>query len=282
MNNFHIYIELGSRKAVGRKIWDLLSDIFSKGTDSTFSVTWVYRDKKLSARTMLSIIWGERRICKDRDVSIKNTVIFNELRHITRSATRMLRDFAFKVCFQQDVDFGLKNKLDKQNVDVAVYSQDQGCDCSQFNEWLQSPASERIYPFVDYVRIALNLSPNTCRYQSCLGKTIYITAGGDFLSCPFASNAIPLNNIKECRELDDVFDTAEYTEMLLKAINKREHCNQHCKHFSQCLGGCPLEDTLCSEKKMLSCVESFPLDLQNTSPALLREYCESLAMRFRV
>ena len=133
--------------------------------------------------------------------------------------------------------------------------------------------------------MALGLAPYSCRYRSCLGKTLYIDQSGRPYSCPFKSNRIELNDLEKCTQLQDVFDTNNYAQLIQDAISRRENCSKNCDVYGVCMGGCPLDIGDCPEKDLTKAINAARTHLQKngaTDTAVHREICSLLAQQFRV
>ena len=107
----------------------------------------------------------------------------------------------------------------------------------QFDEWLVNGNTD-IELFSDVLKLIYNGIPNNCEYSSCLGKCIYLTGERQITFCQKAQNGIPFNG----QNLTDVFEGAEFMNLLEKTIVRREECKSQCAAFQVCGGGCPLKE----------------------------------------
>lgn len=285
MNDLDLYIDITPGKSYSKDAITTLSSVLSLFNGSATRITWLYHGRRLSFFTMLSLIITERKLCKNRELAINNAIRSTEIQTITPAAIQLLRDFNFTVVIPSSSSHKLQSKLHKRSVDLTEEICGQENSISNFQNWLQTAPEWNTAPFTDYVRMALQLKPNLCKYTSCLGKTIYIDLDGKLYSCPFSPMRIALNDISTCSLLEDAFDTPQYTEVLKSSIERRSQCQNTCSIYSVCKGGCPLETGDCPETKLRSdwnVLNTSVNEAADRSHAVCREFCSVLAQKFRI
>ena len=285
MNDFHFFIDVSSGKALSKSSKKAFSKVLSIYHDSSMRITWIYKKRRLSLFDVSSIIFTERRLCDRREMAINNTIQFEDIKFISASAIRVLKDFNFKVILPETTDENLKNKLNKKQIDIIEICNKYHITTEYFAEWLKSNVKWRHEPFSDFVRMSLKLEPTSCKYTSCLGKTIYIDKLGKIYSCPFKPNRVELRDIDQCKTIQDIFNSEGYTTILRNVIERRNNCLNKCSKAAFCLGGCPLEDGGCPEINLCDFVDvanTYKIEMGNTSPAIRREFINLLAQSLKV
>lgn len=92
----------------------------------------------------------------------------------------------------------------------------------------------------DIIKMAFENEPKSCKFNSCLGKSIFINKNNEISICPFVNNNISLNDSIDIKEIKDIFNTESFFSIISKSINKRSKCKKTCKYYYLCKGGCPL------------------------------------------
>ncbi|MCL1942737.1 MAG: DUF5685 family protein [Candidatus Azobacteroides sp.] len=108
--------------------------------------------------------------------------------------------------------------------------------CLQFDDWLINGKTD-IFLFSDIVKLIYRGIPHNCEYSSCLGKCVHITANKHITFCPNTQNGIAY----EGQLLTEIFESAEFINLLEQTITCREECKSQCVAFNVCGGGCPLK-----------------------------------------
>ncbi len=85
---------------------------------------------------------------------------------------------------------------------------------------------------------AVKMPLKNCRFSSCLGKTVYISATGKASFCPFHPEETAMGQIGQ---LEKLFYTEAFAGCLTGMIRKRAACKNSCPRFAQCKGGCPFD-----------------------------------------
>lgn len=84
--------------------------------------------------------------------------------------------------------------------------------------------------------MAVKTPLKNCRYSSCLGKTLFVSRGGDISFCPVYPEQTKLGHL---RELKTLFHTELFGACLAATISRRAACKASCPRFNECMGGCP-------------------------------------------
>ena len=284
MNDIHLYIDASPNSVMTLEVEKALKGILTLFQGSMLRITWLYRGRRLSFVTMLRFILAERRLCKGRSIAINNTIRFENVKTVTPSAVKLLRDFNFSVVLPENASNKICSRLQKKQIDIS----NTPCvddDLETFREWLEDNPMYKNEVYSSYIRMALGLAPYSCKYRSCLGKTIYIDPLGKLHSCPFKVNRVELGNIEDCYELQDVFSTDDYEQLIQHAISRRENCRNACGVFGFCLGGCPLEAGDCPENNLTNAIDKAKAYMQENGTeamAIHGEFCSLLSQQFRV
>lgn len=285
MNDIHLYIDAFPNRIMTSETEMALTKILTLFQGSLLRITWLYHGQRLSFVIMLQLILAERRLCKGRGIVINNAIWFKKVNAITSAATWLLSDFSFSVVLSENTSKNISRRLQKKQIDLT----EQPClndNLSRFLNWLESNPTYKNEVYSSYIRIALGLPPYSCKYQSCLGKTIYIDKFGKMYSCPFMTNRIELNDLENCSHLQDLFDTHKYVQLIQDAITRRGNCQKtSCGVYRFCLGGCPLDIGDCPENGLTNAINAAKIYMQEsgTPPmAIHREICNLLSQQFRV
>lgn len=121
-----------------------------------------------------------------------------------------------------------------------------------------------------------------CKHTSCIGKTLYISRKGQVSCCP---KYIEESRIGTLKQLEDVFESDRFRQILLGAIGQRKNCKENCRLFEACKGGCPMEGNCESFREhyleAVSCLETVlqeNIDLRSLpyhqELAVLRRLCD--------
>ena len=93
----------------------------------------------------------------------------------------------------------------------------------------------------DCARICFGNQPQSCMFNSCLGKSVYITIDGTPRMCPFVPNDIFLATSSEMQNIYEIFNTEGFVNLISSSIKRRNICKSSCEYFSSCKGYCPLD-----------------------------------------
>lgn len=285
MNDIHLYIDAFPNGVMTLETEKALKKMLSLFQGSSLRITWLYQSQRLSFITILRLILAERRLCKGRGITINNTIRFEAVKKISPVAINLLSDFNFSVVLPENTSDKISNQLLKKQIDLSVQTCSKDDGLTGFYDWLNSSPIYKNEIYSSYIRMALGLAPYSCRFRSCLGKTLYIDQSGRSYSCPFKSNWIELNNLERCSQLQDIFDTNDYAQLIQEAIQRRENCRKNCDVYGVCLGGCPLDIGDCPEKDLTKAINAVKTYLQEngaTDTAIHREICSLLSQQFRV
>ena len=285
MNDIHLYVDAFPNRVITLETEKALKKMLSLFQGSSLRITWLYRNQRLSFITILRLVLAERRLCKGRSITINNTIRFEAVKKISPAAICLLSDFNFSVILPENTSDTISNRLLKKQIDLSEQPCLKTADLTSFFDWLKSKPIYKNEIYSSYIRMALGLAPYSCRFRSCLGKTLYIDQSGKPYSCPFKSNRIELNGLEKCAQLQDVFDTNDYAQLIQDAISRREKCSKNCDAYGVCLGGCPLDIGDCPEKDLTKAINAARTHLQEngaTDTAVHREICSLLSQQFRV
>ena len=77
-----------------------------------------------------------------------------------------------------------------------------------------------------------------CRYNNCLGKTLYVSKNGNVYFCPYHTEE---SNVGTLKDQKDYFQDEKIISVLKGTLEKRRECKAKCQYYEECGGGCPLE-----------------------------------------
>ena len=110
---------------------------------------------------------------------------------------------------------------------------------SFFDYWVNDTNAIEIEPLCQYVRMALGFDGRECIYESCLAKWLGIDHNGNLYPC---GRSYPqeylLGNISDYESIPNVFENEVYLSLLKSAILRRSDCQEKCKYYGVCHGGC--------------------------------------------
>ena len=201
---------------------------------------------------------------------------------------RALSRYRFRIAFrpaspgEAEKCFRLAKKLARHNISHVVHDPDPSD--SAWRSWLGSGEYRPAEPFLDYVKILEGGGPLSCRYRSCLGRTLALDAAGRWSICPYHGNTVRIHDPADCETLSEAFQTEEFAALLEKQIEVRERCAAGCPYYPGCRGGCPLSaGEPCPEPDLLRALRSAEeTGLPPAHPAVREERLNRLAGTFTV
>jgi len=108
-----------------------------------------------------------------------------------------------------------------------------------YDYWLIDQSAVHADPLDQYIAMKLAGRGNDCIYGSCLYHWIGIDHKGDFYPCGRSFGVdYRLANIANLDRLSDVFKQPNYIDVLKKAVVRRSLCQNSCKYYGICNGGC--------------------------------------------
>jgi uncharacterized protein len=108
-----------------------------------------------------------------------------------------------------------------------------------YDYWLLDQSAVPVDPLNQYITMILVGRSNECIYGSCLYQWISINNRGDIYPCGRSySTDYRLGSISKINHISDIFSHKNYIELLRKSIVRRSICQNSCKYFGICNGGC--------------------------------------------
>jgi len=87
-------------------------------------------------------------------------------------------------------------------------------------------------------------NPKECIYASCLGKFLCVDPDMNIWICGRNfPNEYCLGNVSDFADVQQIFDTETFKNILSKSIEKRNECIKECSYYTYCHGGC-INDSL--------------------------------------
>lgn len=150
------------------------------------------------------------------------------------------------------------------NIEIVIL--DNGENISSLNN--KNIICYKNYREIDMLSLICNLEERYgCYNSSCLNKRFYIDEDGNVSFC--YKNESKIGNILNNELIDIVSSSQLFKEVLIKSINRRNKCKEHCNYFSLCKGGCVLDDINCDEFKKTYDIANGKFDkIKNSSFAL--------------
>ena len=108
-----------------------------------------------------------------------------------------------------------------------------------FDHWLFDKQGISLDPFTIYISKILGLPFSSCANSSCLGRWLDIDSKGVIRTCGQCQDEqFVLGNVDTLEKISDLFNSENFNNLLIKAINRRENCKNICPFFLDCQGGC--------------------------------------------
>lgn len=177
-----------------------------------------------------------------------------EINHITKRVLSLFEKNKFKL--QIDVSGKVPkrkiNLIAKCKKPVILIDESNIFDNIKFykniNNLVYKTNFESNYEAMLYFDLAyFNKTNMACEYDSCLGENLFIARDGETYFCYKNLSKSWLGNISDCNSLESLFENETFTNVLDKAIEKRDDCSKKCKIFVKCKGGCPLRKGDCEK-----------------------------------
>ena len=288
MDEFSLYITVPGRK--NRKAVETgLADILRKTKGAAdLRLTWIMEGRHAGwtgARWVLKCL---KRIGKEpADRLLVNVMEFRAWRGRIRLLLPGLSRYIFRMSFRLPPEEEKKlsrmaDRLARRKISPVVYDSCPSRD--GWLSWLNSPDYRPAEPYLDYLKIFMGSRPISCRYRSCLGRTLALDAEGRWGICPYLENNGIINDPAGCESLDEVFQTDRFIRLLKKQVAVRDRCAAGCRYYRGCKGGCPLSaEEPCPEPELLRALQAVPeTGLPACNPAVREERLDQLAQRFTV
>ena len=265
---------------------DIISALGNMLSGRAIHIIWITKRKKLTSRMINIALKNEKQLQK-KNVLFKHTIEMYGCQKITSVASFLLRQYNFELvvhvpnCSEQ---LSLK-------IPLNIHCQKSIRSClfvdsyreEDYFKWIKGGYNVQIQQFVDITKIYLNQHPISCKFNSCLSKTLFIDETCTIGICPYVCNDIHLKDIKECSAFEQIFETDSYLELLYAQIKKREKCLENCSRYYYCKGGCPFSSH-CEMNDVVEIIKKSDLlglyDLKfNSADNLYREYMSALAAK---
>ena len=108
-----------------------------------------------------------------------------------------------------------------------------------FEYWLYDKTAVHLDTIDQYLSMYFRGRGRDCSYGSCLYNWLGIDGKGNLYPCGrYYGPEFLLGNIMDYTNIRQVFLHKNYTELLKKSILRRNQCQNSCKYFSVCHGGC--------------------------------------------
>lgn len=108
-----------------------------------------------------------------------------------------------------------------------------------FDFWINDESAILFEPFMQYLSMYFNRAGRDCIYGSCMTKWLGIDSKGDIYPCGRSySENYKLGNLKDIIDLSSVFLSEPYMNILKSSILRRSKCQEKCKFYGLCNGGC--------------------------------------------
>ena len=108
-----------------------------------------------------------------------------------------------------------------------------------FAIWIEDEEALLFEPFMQYLSMYFTHAGRDCIYGSCMTKWLGIDSCGNLYPC---GRSYPieyqLGNLSDVTELSSVFLSEPYINILKSSIIRRSSCQENCKLFGYCSGGC--------------------------------------------
>lgn len=127
-----------------------------------------------------------------------------------------------------------------QNSEFSLSPAEYIASCKAlFDYWVYDSKGIPLDPFVEYVHKAVGVPHGDCTHASCLGKWLDIDSSGVIRTCGQSTESMfVLGTINDIHSVSELFETDRFAELLKNAIERRKVCQQTCKFFLECQGGC--------------------------------------------
>ncbi len=220
MDEFSLYITVPGRK--NRKAAETaLGDILHKTKDvAALRLTWIMEGRHagyFSARWVLKRL---KRIGKEPENRLLvNVMEFRSWRERILLLLPGLSRYIFRMSFrlppaEEKSLFRMADRLARRKISPVVYEPYSSTD--EWLSWLDSPDYRPAEPYLDYLKIYMGGQALSCRYRSCLGRTLALDAEGQWSICPYLENTGIINDPAACESLDEVFQTDGFITLLKK------------------------------------------------------------------
>lgn len=108
-----------------------------------------------------------------------------------------------------------------------------------FDRWIYDTTCQiNVSPFWQLVR-TLRYGPHKCENIGCMYRFISIDYAGSFYPCGrLYYEDYVLGNIWGVQNLEEIWESQAYEEMVKKTIVRRKNCQKECDLYKYCNGGC--------------------------------------------
>lgn len=109
-----------------------------------------------------------------------------------------------------------------------------------FKYWaLDTECDINVSTCLDLVNLIVNNHTGVCTFNSCLGKWICFDSNGHVYPCDrLCLREYDLGDIKEMKDIDEVFQNSNFVSLIQKSISRRQECINSCDYYENCYGGC--------------------------------------------
>lgn len=106
------------------------------------------------------------------------------------------------------------------------------------NKWIYDVDGVRFSLFAEVIsQIIIDYWGSKCKFKSCLTNFFTLNDHGTIYGCKSEENE--LCNISDISDIQQLYSTDHFGQLLHQAIEKRNTCKNECRFFDLCLGGCP-------------------------------------------
>ena len=287
MDDFFLYITVPERK--NREIpEEKLPDILRMAGDSVLRLTWRMDGRQAGYSGIRRVIRCLKRLEKEPG----NRVLVNTLEFGTLPngflPLRTLSQYRFRIAFRFPTapEDGKISRMVLKLARHGIIHVFHACPPSEseWRSWLGSTEYRLVEPYLDYLKIIQGNEPLSCRYHSCLGRTLALDAEGRWSICPYRESPVRIHDPAGCDTIDGIFQTDDFMALLGKQIEVRENCAARCPYYRGCKGGCPLSrEKPCPEPELFRALQAAEeKELPPDQPAVREERLYRLAQRFTV
>lgn len=91
----------------------------------------------------------------------------------------------------------------------------------------------------ELVNLVINEKSHICTHSSCLTQWLCLDVDSNIYPCDrLCHPKYLLGNVENINDIDKVFETQKFLNLLENSINKREKCIKKCEYYNNCYSGC--------------------------------------------
>lgn len=141
------------------------------------------------------------------------------------------------------VNFSLNLYIEQKNNQKSILRLDENHSiyklCELFDYWATDKFGKiHISYFKNILDFILFNKKYICTFTSCLGRWIGVHFDGSLAPCNrYFPEEYRFGNVYDYSDIDKVFESTGFTNLLQKAIQRREKCKS-CEIYDFCCGGC--------------------------------------------